>query len=58
MWHPWTTGAREGAAAMSTEIYEGNRPRDERHTTLENHGMAAVPEDERHGRLHRVPAER
>ncbi|HVC13266.1 MAG TPA: cytosine permease [Acidimicrobiales bacterium] len=39
---------------MSTEIYEGNRPRYEGHTTLEMHGMAPIPVAERYGRLHRV----
>ncbi len=39
---------------MSTEIYEGRRPRYEGHATLEMHGMAPIPEDERYGRLHRV----
>ncbi|MDA8291780.1 MAG: cytosine permease [Actinomycetota bacterium] len=39
---------------MATEIYEGNRPKYEGHATLEMHGMAPIPEDERYGRLHRV----
>lgn len=39
---------------MTDQVYEGNRPRYEGHTTLEMHGMAPIPEDERYGRLHRV----
>jgi NCS1 family nucleobase:cation symporter-1 len=39
---------------MATQIYEGSRPRYEGHATLEMHGMAPIPVDERYGRLHRV----
>lgn len=47
-------GAWEGAAEMSNDVYEGNRPKYEGHATLEMHGMAPIPESERYGRLHRV----
>lgn len=39
---------------MSTQVYEGARPKYEGHATLEMHGMAPVPPEDRYGRLHRV----
>lgn len=39
---------------MANDVYTGSRPQYEGHTTLEMHGMAPIPDEERYGRLHRV----